>query len=53
VVELLGSFGWPSQRVLDLSDITSARGPEMYVPLWVRLLGNLGTPSFNIALSRA
>ncbi len=53
VVELLGSFGWPSERVVDLGDITSARGTEMYVPLWVRLMGTLGTPSFNITLSRA
>ena len=29
VVELLGEFGWPADRVQDLGDISSARGMEM------------------------
>src|SRR5262249_34388182 len=36
-VELLGSFSWPAERVIDLGDITAARAVEMYVALWVRL----------------
>src|SRR3989442_7084043 len=28
-------FGW--RNVIDLGDITTARGPEMYVALWIRL----------------
>jgi 8-hydroxy-5-deazaflavin:NADPH oxidoreductase len=52
-VELLGRFGWPAERVVDLGDITTARGPEMYLALWVRLMRALGTPQFNIALTRA
>jgi 8-hydroxy-5-deazaflavin:NADPH oxidoreductase len=52
VTELLGDFGWPPQRVIDLGDISAARGMEMYLPLWLRLMGSLGTPSFNIALQR-
>lgn len=51
--ELLGSFGWPAERIVDLGDITAARGPEMYVVLWVRLLGRLGTARFNISLNQA
>ena len=39
-------FGWRS--VLDLGDITASRGIESYVALWVRLMGQLGTASFNI-----
>ena len=52
VIELLGDFGWPPDRVIDLGDISAARGMEMYLPLWMRLMGTLGTPSFNIALQR-
>ena len=52
VVELLESFGWPAWRILDLGDITAARGLEMYAVLWVRLFGSLGTSTFNIAVSR-
>jgi predicted dinucleotide-binding enzyme len=43
----LGSwFGW--KHILDLGDISSARGPEMYLPLWLRLWGTLGTGMLNI-----
>jgi predicted dinucleotide-binding enzyme len=47
VSELLQSFGWPAERIVDLGDITTARGPEMYLPLWLRLMGAVG-PQFNI-----
>jgi predicted dinucleotide-binding enzyme len=50
VAELLGRFGWPPEHVLDLGGIASARGPEMYVQLWVSLYGTLGTGEFNIAV---
>jgi predicted dinucleotide-binding enzyme len=50
VVSLLESFGWSD--VIDLGDITSARGAEMYVSLWVRLWGALGTPMFSIKVVR-
>jgi len=53
VVELLGLFGWPPERIVDLGGIKSARGPEMYVALWISLMGALGTSQFNIALARA
>lgn len=38
--------------VVDLGDITSARGTEMYLPLWLRLMGALGTVEFNIKVVR-
>ena len=52
VVELLESFGWPADRILDLADITAARGQELYVAFWVRLMGPAGGPSFNIHVVR-
>lgn len=41
-------FGW--QTVRDLGDITAARAMEMYLPLWLRLMGSLGTPKFSITV---
>jgi predicted dinucleotide-binding enzyme len=43
---LRDDFGW--RHVIDLGDITTARGPEMYLPLWLRLWGALGNGRFNI-----
>jgi predicted dinucleotide-binding enzyme len=49
VTELLKSwFGWT--HVIDLGDITTARGTEMLLPLWVRLMGALGTRTFNFKI---
>jgi 8-hydroxy-5-deazaflavin:NADPH oxidoreductase len=51
VTELLGTwFGW--RRIIDLGDITTARGTEMLLPIWVRLYGALGTPMFNFKIAR-
>jgi predicted dinucleotide-binding enzyme len=50
VTGLLGDFGWPAASVLDIGGIDAARGAEMYLALWIRLMGALGTPSFNIAV---
>ena len=41
VKQLLGSFGWSDDRIIDLGDITTSRGPEMYLPLWLELYGVL------------
>jgi predicted dinucleotide-binding enzyme len=41
-------FGWTS--VVDLGDLSTARGTESYLPLWIRLWGALKTPDFNIKL---
>ncbi len=48
---LTEGFGWP--KVTDLGDISTARGTEMYLPLWLRLFGALGTADFNIKLQVA
>jgi predicted dinucleotide-binding enzyme len=52
VIELLETFGWLSGDIVDLGDISAARGAELYVALWVRLMGALGTPQFNIRIVR-
>jgi predicted dinucleotide-binding enzyme len=52
VAELLRSFGWPAERIRDLGGISSARGTEMYLGLWLRLWGTLGTGYFNISVVR-
>ena len=52
VVELLASFGWPPGSIVDLGDITAARGAEAYLPLWLRLMGVVGGADFNIKVVR-
>ncbi len=41
-------FGW--KHVIDLGDITNARGVEMILPLWVRLMGAMKSPMFNFRI---
>jgi predicted dinucleotide-binding enzyme len=48
VTRLLGDLGWPATSVLDLGGIRSARATEMYLPLWLALMGAAGSPVFNI-----
>jgi predicted dinucleotide-binding enzyme len=43
-------FGW--KDVIDLGDITNARGSEMWLPLWVRLYGALQNPMFGLKVVR-
>jgi predicted dinucleotide-binding enzyme len=43
-------FGWKS--VIDLGDITAARGTEAYLHLWLRLWSALGTADFNVRVVR-
>ncbi len=50
VVELLISMGHTD--VIDLGDISTARGTEMLLPIWLRLMGRLGTPAFNVKVVR-
>ena len=51
-VALLGTFGWPPERVLDLGGISASRGLEMYLLFWLGVYGALGTHRFNIAIAR-
>lgn len=47
---LLEEFGHTD--VIDLGDITTARGTEMMLPVWLRLYGALGSASFNFKIVR-
>lgn len=48
VADLLASFGWPRADILDLGDISAARGTEMYLLLWLRLWSAVGAADYNI-----
>lgn len=48
--EILKSFGWQEKNMIDLGDITTARGTEQLLPIWVRLYGVLKTPMFNFKI---
>jgi 8-hydroxy-5-deazaflavin:NADPH oxidoreductase len=50
VRRLLESFGWKPGEVIDLGDITTARGTEQMLPIWTRLLGVLPSPMFNFKI---
>ncbi|MEM6927789.1 MAG: NAD(P)-binding domain-containing protein [Myxococcota bacterium] len=50
VADLLRSFGW--RDPLDLGDLSTARGVEMWLPLWLRLYGALGTARFQLKVVR-
>ena len=50
VSELLRSMGWTD--IIDLGDISTARGTEMLMPIWLRLFGALQKPIFNFKVVR-
>ncbi len=45
---LLSDMGWRDHNVIDLGDITSARGTEAYLPFWLRIMNARKTGAFNI-----
>lgn len=47
---LVEEFGW--RDIVDLGDITAARGTESLLPLWIRLWQTLGTATFNFKVVR-
>jgi 8-hydroxy-5-deazaflavin:NADPH oxidoreductase len=50
VTAMLKEFGHTD--IIDLGDITTARGTEMLLPVWLRLMGALGTATFNFKIVR-
>ena len=50
VIGLLKTIGHTD--VIDLGDLSTARGTEMLLPIWLRLMGALGTPMFNFKIAR-
>ncbi|MEV4425041.1 NADPH-dependent F420 reductase [Streptomyces sp. R-07] len=53
VAELLVSFGWAADRIIDLGELSTARATEQLMPLWLRLYGVLGTGDFNFGVAGA
>jgi predicted dinucleotide-binding enzyme len=51
VTGLLTELG--HRDVIDLGGIETSRGVEMWLPLWLRLMGSLGTAEFNLKVVRA
>ncbi len=47
------NFGWKRENIVDLGDISNSRGTEMFLALWIRLWGVVGSPHFNIHIVRA
>ncbi|MEY9951009.1 NADPH-dependent F420 reductase [Leifsonia sp. EB34] len=50
VTGLLEQFGHAD--IIDLGDLSTARGTEMLLPVWLRLWGALGTAEFNFKIVR-
>lgn len=50
VTGLLQSFGWTD--IIDLGDLTAARGIEMILPVWLKLMRTLGSADFNFSIAR-
>lgn len=50
VASLLTELGWSD--IIDLGDISAARGTELLMPVWLRLMGAFGTPVFNFQVVR-
>lgn len=50
VTEMLRSFGWI--HIFDLGDLSTARGTEAYILLWVRLYGAMNTGMINVKLMK-
>ncbi|HEX2976709.1 MAG TPA: NAD(P)-binding domain-containing protein [Bacteroidales bacterium] len=50
VKSLIKELGWKDESIIDLGDLTGARGMEAYLLLWVRLWGTVGTGAFNLGI---
>jgi 8-hydroxy-5-deazaflavin:NADPH oxidoreductase len=47
VKTLLNEFGWKNENILDLGDISSARGTEAVLPVWLRIWNATQNGAFN------
>lgn len=48
VKALLHEFGWRNENLLDLGDISAARGTESVLPIWLRIWNATQNGAFNI-----
>lgn len=53
ITKLLQSVGWQSKNIIDLGDISTARGTEMMLPIWLRLYAAFGHANFNFHIQMA
>jgi 8-hydroxy-5-deazaflavin:NADPH oxidoreductase len=51
VVAILKEFGWKDTEILDLGDITTARGTESMLPIWLRVFGATQNGFFNFKVA--
>jgi predicted dinucleotide-binding enzyme len=47
---LLQEIGWKENNIIDLGDISTARGSEQLLPIWVRLYAAMGSPMFQFKI---
>lgn len=47
VKSFMNEFGWKNENILDLGDISSARGTEAVLPIWLRIWGATQNGAFN------
>jgi predicted dinucleotide-binding enzyme len=50
VRSLLNEFGWKNENLIDMGDITSARGTEAVLLLWLKIMGVRNNGAFNIKI---
>jgi len=50
VRDLLESLGWSD--IIEFEQLSAARGMEMWLPLWIRLMSHLDTAEFNLKIER-
>ena len=50
VKSLMNEFGWKNNNILDLGDITSSRGTEAVLPIWLRIWGATQNGAFNFKI---
>lgn len=47
---LVDNFGWKEENLLDLGDITNARGTEAVLPIWLRVYMATNNGAFNFKI---
>jgi hypothetical protein len=47
---IIKQFGWKEECLLDLGDITNARGTEAILLIWLRVYGATKTGAFNFSI---
>lgn len=53
VRRLLREFGWRDEEIVDLGDLSTARGTESVLPIWLRIYLATGKGAFNFRIVSA